>query len=92
MNKINEEKNEEKIGDEEKQEVLEHIASLKQAKREREEKMINPFLRKKIASIKKLKEARTKKPFPIITTTHDILKQQEDAEQKKLNKVLGDEE
>jgi len=79
------------MGDEEKQEVLDHIASLKQAKKKREEEMINPFLRKKIASIKKLKELREKKQFPIITTTLDILKQQEDAEQKKLNKILGDE-
>ena len=92
MNKINEENIEENIGEEEKQEVLEHIASLKRAKKKREEEMINPFMRKKIASIKKLKKARKQKPFPIITTTHDILRQQEDVEQKKLNKILGDDD
>jgi len=87
-----EEKNEEKIEEEEKEKVLEHLASLLVAKKKREEKMINPFLKKKIASIKRQKKMRKGSDFPIITTSYDVLKQQEDALQGKLNRIFEDED
>lgn len=85
-----EEKKEEKIEEEEKKEVLEHLASLIAIKKKREEKMINPFLRKKIASIKRQKKIRKGNDFPIITTSYDVLKQQEDALQGRLNRMFED--